>query len=348
VRLARISPGRAPRADLVGAVLARDLTVAGLRMPKGSRLTADQLALIGAGPVGGSVTVLLPDPWEVHEDEAALRLAAAVKGSDPGLELHGPAQSRVDLVATVAGIVEIRLPALERLNGLDPLEVFTVFDGQAVEPGDLVASAKVMPHVVAEAVLLAGETIARRGGPLVRVRAYRDLCIGVVVKGEITASARRRFELAVAAKAKGLGCRLGPIAYVADADSPVAQALGGLLAPGPGRCHLVLTAGSASTDPTDPFFVAIAGAGGTVVRRGVPSHPGSVLWLAAVDGVPIVGLPSCGAYSMATAADLLLARLVAGQPATAKTVARLAHGGILGRSHRFRFPPYARTMDGDA
>ncbi len=70
-----------------------------------------------------------------------------------------------------------------------------------------------------------------------------------------------------------------------------------------------------------------------------------MLWLAQLDGVAIVGLPSCGAYSMATAADLLLPRLVAGQPATAATVARLAHGGVLARTQRFRFPAYARDLD---
>ena len=70
-----------------------------------------------------------------------------------------------------------------------------------------------------------------------------------------------------------------------------------------------------------------------------------MLWLAKLGGAAVVGLPSCGAYSMATAADLLLARLAAGQPATPATVARLAHGGILARSQRFRFPAYARDLD---
>jgi len=35
----------------------------------------------------------------------------------------------------------------------------------------------------------------------------------------------------------------------------------------------------------------------------------------------------------------------AGLPATAATVARLGHGGILTRSQRFRFPAYARVLD---
>ena len=40
------------------------------------------------------------------------------------------------------------MPVVERLNRVDPIEVFTVFDGQVVAAGDLIASAKVGPHVV--------------------------------------------------------------------------------------------------------------------------------------------------------------------------------------------------------
>ena len=82
-----------------------------------------------------------------------------------------------------------------------------------------------------------------------------------------------------------------------------------------------------------------------VVRRGVPSHPGSMLWLARIGGTAVLGLPTCGAYSKATAVDLLLPRLLAGEPASEATVAKLGHGGILTRDQRFRFPRYARELD---
>ena len=91
--------------------------------------------------------------------------------------------------------------------------------------------------------------------------------------------------------------------------------------------------------------MAIEALGGRVVRRGVPAHPGSMLWLARVGPTSILGLPTCGAYSKATAADLLLPRLLSGEPASERTVAKLGHGGILTRSQRFRFPPYARELD---
>ena len=113
----------------------------------------------------------------------------------------------------------------------------------------------------------------------------------------------------------------------------------------PDPVDLILTAGAASTDPLDACFVAIAALGGRVVRRGVPAHPGSMLWLARIGGTAILGLPTCGAYSKATAADLLLPRLLSGEDPSERTVAKLGHGGILTRTQRFRFPAYARELD---
>ena len=70
-----------------------------------------------------------------------------------------------------------------------------------------------------------------------------------------------------------------------------------------------------------------------------------MLWLAQIGDSAVLGLPSCGAYSKVTAADLLIPRLLSGDPPTAATVAKLGHGGILTRSMRFRFPTYALNLD---
>jgi molybdopterin biosynthesis enzyme len=250
----------------------------------------------------------------------------------------------VDLVAAAPGVVAVRLPALVRLNRLDPLEVFTVFDGQVVAAGAPVASVKIGPHLVTEAVLAAGEAVARQGGAVVRVRPFRPVRIAVLVKEHVTGAARERFEATVRAKITGLGAILVAIEYVRDATPAVTEALSAAVR-GRGGARIVLTAGGASTDPSDPFFAAVEALGGHVVRHGIPAHPGSMVWLGRLGAVAVVGLPSCGAYSKATAFDLLLPRLVAGEPASATTVARLAHGGILDRHQRFRFPAYARDLD---
>lgn len=343
MRVERVIPGRRVPGRLAGAVLTRDLTVGGRRWSKGRRLSPDDLLALAAEEPGPPVTVLVADGNELHEDEAALRLAKAIAGQ--GLEVRGPNQSRLDLVAATDGVVTVRVGELERVNRLDPLEVFTVYDGQVVEKGDLVASVKVAPHLVDAAVVEAGARIAGFGSqPIVWVAPFVARRVGVVVKESIRATARERFEASVRAKVEGLGSEILDIVYVED-DADAVETAVGRFTRGADTADLVLTAGSASTDPEDAFFVAIAALGGRVVRRGVPSHPGSMLWLARVGGTSILGLPTCGAYSKATAADLLLPRLLAGEPASEATVAKLGHGGILTRTQRFRFPRYARDLD---
>jgi hypothetical protein len=329
-------------ARLAGSILARDLTVGGVRWSKGRQLSADDLLALAAADPGDPVTLLSPEPGELHEDAAAVRLAAAVGG--PGLTLRGPVQSRVDLVAEAHGVVNVRVAELERVNRIDPLEVFTMFDGQVVEPGDLVASVKVAPHLVDAATVDAGARVADFGSrPLVWVAPFVPSRVGVIVKESVRATARDRFETSVRAKVEGLGSTIVAIAYVEDDADAVEAAMAGFIRPDP--VELILTAGAASTDPLDACFLAIAALGGRVVRRGVPAHPGSMLWLARIGRTAILGLPTCGAYSKATAADLLLPRLLSGEDASERTVAKLGHGGILTRSQRFRFPAYARELD---
>ncbi|HEY3163567.1 MAG TPA: molybdopterin-binding protein [Candidatus Limnocylindrales bacterium] len=345
MRLERLTPGRRPPAELAGAVLARDLVVAGERWSKGRRLSVSDLDAWAADPsLGvGPVTVLVLEAGDLHEDDAALRLARAVAGT--GLEIRGPTESRVDLRAVVDGVLHVRATELERLNRIDPLEVFTRLDGSIVKAGDLVASVKVAPHVVPGSVVEGGERIAGGGHrPIVRIAPFRPMRVGVVVKESLHAADRPRFEASVRAKVESLGSEIVAIDYVADEDAPVAAALAAR-ARGRARADVILTAGGRSTDPSDPFFTAIDALGGHVVRRGVPAHPGSMLWLARIGRTAILGLPTCGAYSKATAADLLLPRLLTGEPPTRTTVSHLGHGGVLTREMRFRFPPYARELE---
>ena len=348
MRIARLIPGQRPDAGLVGAVLTCDLQVAGTRWPKGRRLSPEDLAQLaqpGGVVVGGrrdvgesGFTVLVPAANDVHEDDAAVRLAALVAAG--GLTRRGPAESRVDLLAASDGVVHVRIGLLERLNRIDMIEVFSVYDGQVVRTGDLVASAKIAPHLVPVAVLdQATALVGRRGvvgvAPLVARR------VASVVKESLHAPARERFESSVRLKVEALGSRIVGFDYVEDTVEAVSAAF----AAEARAADLVLTAGSASTDPSDPFFVAIERLGGRIVRHGVPAHPGSMLWLARIGRTDILGLPTCGAYSKATAADLLLPRLLSGERVSRGLVAGLGHGGVLGRSMRFRFPAYARDLD---
>ena len=340
-----------PRGALGGAVLARDLAVGGERWSKGRRLTMVDLDLLAAGDVRGlgpgagparPVALLVPGRGDVHEDDAAVRLAVAVAG--PGLEVRGPHESRIDLLAVGPGALRVHAMRLEQLNRIDGLSVFTLFDGQLVAAGTLVASIKTGPHLVPAADVLRGEAVAAAGGPVVDVRPYAARRVAAIVKESLAPAGRARFETALAARVEGLGSSVIALSYVADDPAAVEPAFRRFLR-GADRADVILTAGAASTDPMDAIFVAFAAVGGKVVSHGMPAHPGSMLWLGRAGRTSVLGLPTCGAYSRATAADLILPWLLAGEPPNRRTVARLGHGGILTREMRFRFPPYARSLD---
>lgn len=93
-------------------------------------------------------------------------------------------------------------------------------------------------------------------------------------------------------------------------------------------------------NPMDPAFRALERLGATILRHGVPAHPGTLLWLARLESVPIVGVPSCGLFSRATVFDLVLARILAGLPVDAESLGRMGHGGYLTPDMAWRFPPY--------
>lgn len=111
----------------------------------------------------------------------------------------------------------------------------------------------------------------------------------------------------------------------------------GALAAGAG---VVLVAGTTAMDPLDPAFDAVQLLHGRLERVGVPAHPGSLLWLARIGDVPVIGMPSCGLFSRATVFDLVLPRLLAGLPVDSAWLATLGHGGLLTRDVAARFPPY--------
>jgi molybdopterin biosynthesis enzyme len=244
-------------------------------------------------------------------------------------------------------VLRVNVEALSRINRVDPLEVFSLFHGQAVRAGQPVASAKVAPHLVPGAAVAAGVAVAQAAAPVVDVVPYLPLEVAAIAAEPLASGALERFDAAARAKVTALGGRFSGTTLVPEEDATAAAAhLTTLLTQLVARpVALVLVGGVSAGDPLSPMFEALEALGGTLLRRGVPAHPGSMIWLARLGETTLLGLPQCGMFSMATAADLVLPRLLTGEQVTADTLADLGHGGMLGREMRFRFPDYARDLE---
>jgi hypothetical protein len=352
MRARRLTPAdlaAAPPNELTGAVLLAPVRLDGGRLPKGTRVDEEAAERLREAARTGTLTRPVPLAWpesgDLHEDEAAGRLARAVGGA--GVVAGTARQSRLDLTARWDGVVHIRVPELTRLNTIDALEVFTIYHGQAVVAGETVASVKVAPHVIAESLVASGEAVARAAAPLLDVRPYLPLEVGAIAEETLSAEALERFETVARKKVEALGSRFAGTVVVGTPDPAAAErdARTALVRwVRERRLPVVLVGGVSAGDPLSPFYAALEGLGGRVLRRGVPAHPGSMIWLAELGGSRLLGLPQCGMFTMATAADLVLPRLLTGEALSAAALADLAHGGVLGSEMRFRFPDYAGEL----
>ncbi len=320
---------------LVGWVLCHDVRDSRGRVAlrKGAvldRAAAEQLRAVAAG----EVHLIELEPGEIHEDPAGDRLARAVAG--PGVRVRDAAAGQWALVVAHRGLVRVEVPALAAVNALEGISVYTLYDGQVVEAGEVVARAKVTPLVIAEATVREAEARAAAVGGVVAVRGFRPLAATAVAPASLPPGARARFEAVLREKLAWFGGTLREAAFV-EAD---AATLAAALARAAREAELVVAAGANALDPLDPLFAALERLGAHMIRRGVPAHPGSLFWMARLGEALVLGMPSCGMFSEATLFDLVLPRLLAGEAVGAAELAAFGHGGLLGREMAFRFPPY--------
>jgi hypothetical protein len=245
-------------------------------------------------------------------------------------------------------VLHVGTDRLIRLNTIDSLELFTLLHGQAVQAGQVVASVKVAPHLIAAPVVEEGVRIASEAGPLVEVRPYVPLEVAAIVAENVSKIDLTRFEAGARMKVEALGSRFAGTTVIPGLDVELAEreiraaletlALARVV-------PVILVGGVSAGDPLSPFYAVLSSLGGRVLRHGVPAHPGSMIWLAELAESRLLGLPQCGMFTLATAADLILPRLLTGERLTARELAELAHGGVLTREMRFRFPPYAQNLE---
>jgi hypothetical protein len=329
VRPIRIDGARVTAAEVRGRVLTHDL---GADLRKGTVLTDDHLPRLRTVR---EVHVMELDPGDVHEDAAAVHLGQALAGD--GVRVEGPVQSQVRLLATRRGLIRVDSAAVDEINHVPWVSVFTVVDGQAAEAAEEVAGAKVIPVAVPDGVLQAVDAIAARA-PVVQVLPFRPLKTAIVVTERLKPRARELFAAAVNRKLGWYGAPVLWTREVARAGAPVRDAYDAARADG---AELVVFAGASAIDPLDAAYEELQAAGGKVIRVGAPSHPGSMLWLGRLGEAPVLGIASCAGFGKNTSLDLVLPFVFAYGRADAEDFIRLGHGGLVEAGAGRRFPPYS-------
>jgi hypothetical protein len=325
----------------VGKVLAHDITeirpgqFKGPAFKKGQIIHQDDLEHLRR--LGKEhLYVLELNEGDMHEDEAALRLAEAMSG--PGVYFNRrPAEGKIALTASRRGLLKVDVDALTRLNMVPDISCSSRHTNTLVEKDSVVAATRAIPLIIDSGLVDRAAGIARECGGVFKVLETARPDTGVVITGNEVYYGRIEDKFAPILKKKLLefDCRVLSTKFVPDDRSRISGAIEDFLEAGAG---LIIVAGGMSVDPDDVSRLGIAAAGARDTVYGTPVLPGAMFLYGRIGEVPVLGVPACVLFYRATVLDLILPRVLAGEVVTRKDLAVMAHGGLCLNCEACRYP----------
>ncbi|NLJ77035.1 MAG: molybdopterin-binding protein [Peptococcaceae bacterium] len=331
---------KVPVTEAVGMVLCHDITRIIPGREKGRAFRRGQVITPGDIPTLLDLGKEHIYVWEtgnslIHEDEAALSLARHAAG--PGLKWDQPSQGRVNLRAAYDGLLKVHVKQLNKLNNTNDVVMATAHNNRYVKEGQIVAATRITPLAVHSDILKEAERICTKESPLLEVKPFQSLWLGVVTTGSEIYSGRIRdgFCSIIRQKTAVFGAKMLGQVIVPDDPHLICAEVRQFVAEG---AQMVLVTGGMSVDPDDVTPVGIRATGAEVVSYGAPALPGAMFMLAYLGRVPICGLPGCVMFNGVTIFDLVLPRIFAGERISREEIVSLGHGGLCAECTTCHYP----------
>jgi molybdenum cofactor cytidylyltransferase len=329
-------------ASLVGAIACHDIrrpSSGVVVVRKGERLSEQQLVdLTAMEPL--TAHVLVPE-GELSEDEAAVRLGAALAGT--GVARSAPHFGTVFFNSGPRGFFRVNETTLDLVNEHADVLAFTAESERPVDAGASLGGVKVAPLLLAREVVEWVESVCREHGPALEVEALPQRRVALVGTHRLAERARERATQSLTERVGWHGSAVDQVHWVPADPEQLADVLRSVRANG---TDVVLVATASATDPRDAVFQGLEQAGGEVTRIGIPLEPGTACWTGSLGEAPVFGLASCELFGTPGAFDVILPHLLRGDALDNALLRRLARGGLV-KGGPGRIPVYAPEADGD-
>ena len=279
--------------------------------------------------------VLALSAKQLHEDDAAQRIAQAICGDNLGKT--DPVEGKINIVSQVDGLLKIDTQRLLRINKMNDIIVSTLKTNYACHKGQTVAATRIIPLIISASKIERLEQVATRDRPVIQMKPFRPLNVGVVVTGTEVYEGliQDGFDEQVKGILDQYGAKVVDKIVVPDDAAAIASALLTLCEK---RCDLLITTGGLSVDPDDVTQKGVKQAGARVIAYGSPVLPGAMFLYARLHNTPILGLPACVYYHGVTIFNLVLPRVLAGDDLTKDDIAAMGHGGLCLNCDTCQFP----------
>ncbi len=324
--------------DAVGMTLCHDITAMydGFKGPLFRRGHVIEEADIPRMLDIGKQTVFVwePEAGEIHEEDAARRMAAAIGA--PNSHYEGPSEGKMLLRADCAGMLRVDTALLRRLNSIGDITITTLPDHYPVAPGARLASMRIVPLVTQETQIETLESLCAQQ-KLLDLLPYQPRKAGIIITGSEVYHGRikDKFEAVARGKLAKYPCEIVGVAISDDDLSMLTDKARALLAAG---ADLLIFSGGMSVDPDDLTPSAIRALGAEIVTHGVPSQPGNMTLVAYLGDVPILGVPGEAISMPTTIFDVLLPQVFAGVRFTKEELTGLGEGGLCQQCTACHFP----------
>ena len=329
--------------DAVGHVLCHDITqiipgvVKDAVFRKGHVVTEEDI------PVLLSVGKEHLYVWEkcegmLHEDEAAVILRDICINEN--MEASEPKEGKIELKATVNGLLKIKRDALNAVNSLGEMMIATVHGDFPVKAGDKIAATRIIPLIIEQEKMDAAKAAAG-DEPILSILPFSHAKVGIVTTGSEVFKGRIEdaFGPAIRKKLAEYDTEVMGQKILDDNQEEIVAAIKGFIENG---ADMVLCTGGMSVDPDDKTPGAIKATGARVISYGAPVLPGAMFLLAYYEyqgrQIPILGLPGCVMYAKRTIFDLVLPRVLAGEVLEARELSVYGEGGLCMNCEVCHFP----------
>ncbi|MCI9476575.1 MAG: molybdopterin-binding protein [Emergencia sp.] len=271
---------------------------------------------------------------EIHEEEAAQRLAAMASLQDAHYE--GPSEGKMVLKADTSGMFRVNRRLLSEINRIGDITITTLPDHYPVQKGDRLASMRIIPLVTTEEQIEQAEKLCQNEN-LLALLPYKKKKVGIIITGSEIYEGRiaDKFEMVAKKKLTAFPCEVLGATICDDRQEQIVKAAQSYLNQG---AELLLFSGGMSVDPDDLTPAAIKACGAEIITYGVPSQPGNMTLVSYLGKAALVGVPGAAISLPVTVLDVLLPQLFTDVKITKEDMLALAEGGLCQLCEVCHFP----------
>ena len=271
---------------------------------------------------------------EIHEDDAALRLAAICKTE--GTHFTKPSEGKIVMTADICGLFLVDTELLRAVNSVDDVTISTLPNHYPVSKNSRLASMRIIPLVTQEANIIMAERLCA-GKKLVDLLPYKTMKAGIIITGSeiYHGLIRDKFEAVARSKLENYPCEILGVTICDDDSEMLNSAITSYLTQ---KADIIIMSGGMSVDPDDLTPSAIAHTGAEIISYGVPSQPGNMTMLAYLNHTALIGVPGAAIMMPVTVLDVLLPQIFTGLKFTRDDLIRLGDGGLCQLCDKCHFP----------